>query len=155
MTNPKEILRGLENERFSEVLAASPRQFREELFRRAGIKAKKKGAKFSLTAARDTLDAKVKRFIDALRNGEDLGSDGDEALEEVIRNYLYTKRSLLADALDHFGIPHDNGLTDADLDFIEELTAEQGTALRGLLLEKKHDPADVDLYLAYMQIPTS
>lgn len=134
-------------ERFSEVVSASPRKLREEIYRRLGVKAKKNSS-FSLKKSED--DDRAKKLFASLQNGEPVA---DEVLEELIRNYLYVRRELLADALDHFQVPHENGLTDAEIDFLSELPKEKSAELRKLLLAK-HQPQDVELYFAYMNIPS-
>lgn len=134
-------------DRFTEVVSASPRKVREELYRRLGLKPKKNSA-FALKKAED--DDRSGRLLAAIQNGEAVA---DEVLEELIRSYLSFRRELLADALDHFEIPHENGLTDQEIDFLSELPKDKATALRKLLLSK-HQPADVDLYFAYMNIPS-
>jgi hypothetical protein len=145
MANPNQILRQLDSELFYEVLNASPKKFREELFRRAGIK--NKGGAFALTASGKT-EARAKKLRAQLLEGFDLQT---ELSEEVIRNYLYTRRPLLAEALDFLGVEHDNGLTDNDLEFLAELPPERRTHLRDLLY-RNHAQPDVDLYLAFMDL---
>lgn len=145
MATPTEIVRRLEADRFAALLGACPKAFREQLFRKSGIRAK--GNTFALSSSSKT-EVRAGKLLDAIKGGLDLG---DDVLEEVIRNYLYTRRGLLADALDHFNVPHEGGLTDADLDFIEELPPEKSRELKTLLVQK-HDPADVELYFAFMNI---
>src|SRR5262245_57333295 len=137
MSNPLELLAQLDSDRFGDVLNASPKKFREELFRRAGIHVKSNA--FSLKTS-------GKNEVRTQKNGMDLSA---EVAEELIRNYLYTRRPMLADALDHFKVPHDNGLTDEDLAFIEKLEPEKGKELKSLLAAK-HDGRDVELYFAFM-----
>lgn len=137
----------MDPDRFSEVVGASPRKIREELYRRLGVKAKKSSA-FAIKKSED--DDRAKKLLAAIQNGE---SVADEVLEELIRNYLYVKRDMLGDALDHFQIPHENGLTDEEIDFLSELPKEKSAELKKLLLAK-HSPADVELYFAYMNIPS-
>lgn len=146
MANPTEILRELEPERFHEILSASPKPFREELFRRAGVRVK--GGAFSVKSVNKNR-ARADKLLGQLKDGMDLG---DEVTEEVIRNYLYTQRPMLNEALDHFGVVHDNGLTDDDLSFIDALEPEKGRALKEKL-EANHPPENVSLYLAFMNIP--
>lgn len=146
MTSPSEIVKRLEPARFSEILSASPKRFREDLFRRAGVRVKT-GA-FSL-ASSSKGQLKTEKLLDAMREGAEIG---DDVLEEAIRNYLYTRRQMLADALDHFQIPHENGLTDHDLDFIGKLPPDKVEALKKAL-EAKYTPEDVALYLAFMNFP--
>src|SRR6185295_16171561 len=105
MPNPLELLAQLDTDRFGDVLNASPKKFREELFRRAGIHVKSNAFTIKTSGKNEV---RTQKLHAALKNGMDLSQ---EVAEELIRNYLYTKRSMLADALDHFKFPHDNGLT--------------------------------------------
>lgn len=146
MATGSDILSKLEAEQFGEVLNASPKKFREEIFRRAGVK--NKGGAFALKANGKT-EVRVKKLRAAILEGFKLE---DELADEVIRNYLYTRRPLLAEALDFLEVEHDEGLTDAELDFIQELAPERGTHLRDLLC-RSHAEADVDLYMAFMNVP--
>lgn len=146
MANPLELLAQLDVDRFGDVLNASPKKFREELFRSAGIHAKSNA--FSLKTSGKN-EVRMQKLHQAVKNGMELKA---EIAEELIRNYLYTKRPMLADALDHFKVAHDNGLTDEDLAFIEKLEPAQGAELKSLLAAK-HDQRDVDLYFAFMNIP--
>jgi hypothetical protein len=146
MPNPLELLAQLDSDRFGDVLNASPKKFREELFRHAGITVKSNA--FSIkTSAKNEM--RTQKLHSALKNGMELKQ---EVAEELIRNYLYTRRPMLADALDHFKVQHDNGLTDEDLSFIEKLEPEKGKELKSLL-SSKHDARDIDLYFAFMNIP--
>ena len=144
--SPNELLSTMSESYFTEVVAASPKKFREEVFRRVGIKSKTGGA-FSLATNKKN-EVRIKRLFQALQEGAALE---DPVAEELIRNYLYTRRTLLADALDFFEVPHDNGLTDADLDFMAKLEKEKAAELRDRLA-KAHPEADVDLYLRFMNI---
>lgn len=146
MPTSHDVLSALDAERFSELVSASPKKFREELYRRAGIRVKSDA--FSLKGSPKN-EVRAQKLHALLRGGLQLG---DQVLEELIRNYLYTRRTLLADALDYFEVPHENGLTDSELDFIEKLKPEDGRALRENLA-LRHDGRDVDLYLAFMNIP--
>lgn len=148
MPTPLELLTHLDAERFAQLLAASPKKFREELFRRAGIRVKAEA--FSLKTQPKN-EVRTQKLMAALKDGIDVG---DGVLEELIRNYLYTRRPMLAEALDHFKVQHDNGLTDEDLAFVENLKPEQGAELRAQLAAK-YDAGDVDLYLAFMNIPVA
>jgi hypothetical protein len=58
---------------------------------------------------------------------------------------------MLAEALDHFEVVHDNGLTDQDISFIESLADDKRAALRARL-ESKFDRDDVALYFLFMKI---
>jgi hypothetical protein len=145
MPNPSQILKVLPSERFAQILAASPKSFREELFRKAGVRVKADA--FSLSSAPKN-QLRTEKLLQALHEGVDVGED---VFEEVIRNYLYTRRSMLADALDHLKIQHDQGLTEADLTFLDDLPKDKRLELRQLL-EAKYDRSDVELYLRFMNL---
>ena len=147
MATAVELLTRMSAEQFSSVVQVAPKKVREELFRRAGIK--NRGGAFSLRTSQKT-EARIRKLYDALSGG---GLEvPDELMDEVIRQYLYHRRDLLAEALDFLEVEHDHGLTDADLDFVSELPAEKGKQLRDVLV-RSHEEADVDLYLGFMQIP--
>lgn len=146
MASARDMLLDQTNDRFGEIVFASPKKFREEVFRRAGIRAKKGGA-FALSSAKKN-DVRVQKLMEAIQGGADVP---DDLLAELVRNYLYTRRALLAEALDFLEVEHEEGLTDADLDFIEELPKERIAQLRDVL-ERNHDKADVELYLRFMNV---
>lgn len=148
MASPNDILLKLDGDHFGAVIAASPKKFREEIFRRAGVKNRGGGA-FALKSTGKN-NARMKKLRKAMLEGFELEA---ELAEELIRNYLYTRRPMLAEALDFLEVEHDEGLTDADLDFIQELPAERGRHLRELLC-RQHAEADVDMYLTFMDVPT-
>ncbi len=147
MAKSFELLGRLSSDQFTTVVNMSPKKVREELFRRAGVK--NRGGAFALKSNQKT-EARIKKLYEAMVGGSELP---DELGEEVIRQYLYHRRSLLSDALDFLGVEHDEGLTDADLDFLEELDPDKASSLRQALV-KDHDESDVDLYLGFMKIPT-
>ena len=147
MAKAFELLGRLSPEQFTTVINLCPKKVREELFRRAGIK--NRGGAFALKSSQKT-EARIRKLHEAMSSGAELP---DELGEEVIRQYLYHRRELLSDALDFLEVEHDEGLTEADLDFVEELEPAKGSALRGKLLER-HDEQDIDLYLGFMKIRT-
>jgi hypothetical protein len=139
----RETLKTLSPERMDALLRAAPRKVREELYRRLGIKAK--SATFSL---KSRSAEKGQRVLQCLAEGRD---PGQEVLEELVRNHLYGQRALLAAALDHLGVRHNDGLTDQDLDFLASLEPKKVKALEAALAD--HDPVDVRLYLELMHVP--
>lgn len=142
-TRYTEIVRGFSREKFVEVLGASTRQSREAYFQRHGIKAPPSGRGFTKPGAKN--EARAAALYDAL------GERVDEQLaEEVVRTWLLGKRPMLAAALDHLKIEHENGLTDSDdVDRFEKLDAGEVKALTGALTSVA--PADeVKAYLLYM-----
>lgn len=146
MAELRELLVRLDPDHFDAVVRASPKRFREEVFRRAGIRSR--AGAFSIKSVSKT-EARVKRLQEVL--GEKYPLD-DEVLEELLRNYLYTRRSLLAEALDFLEVKHEDGLTDEDLEFVEKLAPEKVGQLRDILY-RHHEERDVDLYLGFMNVP--
>jgi hypothetical protein len=61
------------------------------------------------------------------------------------------RRDLLATALDHLGIAHEQGLTTTDIDQFSKLTKAETKALYQKLCEK-HDADDARLYLKFMKV---
>lgn len=148
MATSSELIAQMDEARFSAVFLSSPKKVREEIFRRTGIKHKKSG--FSLASTNKNA-VRTKKLFAAISGGKELT---EEIGDELIRNYLYTRRGLLAQALDFFGVEHQEGLTDAELDFMTELEPEKVQELKAALTAE-HDPADVELYLRFMKIPLS
>lgn len=146
MATPIEILSALPPDRLRVLVDAAPRKVREELFRSAGIKTK--SSTYSLRSGDKS--ARYDRLKEKLQAGEVRST---EAADEVIRSYLGQRPALLGHALDHFEVPHREGFTDQELDFMAELKPQQVAALRKHLAEQGHDEADIELYCRYMSVP--
>ncbi|MEL6543278.1 MAG: hypothetical protein AAFQ82_01560 [Myxococcota bacterium] len=139
-----EILRSVSKEKFHEILNASARKSRETYFARHGIKAPKKaGAGFQKPGAKN--EARAHGLYSALLEMTD-----DELSEEILRVYLLGKRDMLAAALDHLGIEHQNGLTESD--DVEKFEGLKGKDLKQLVahIGEAAGSDDVALYLKYM-----
>ena len=100
---------------FTELVAVSPRKVRETLFQRLGIKAKKTiGLKVHAKA-----EDRTKKLHEKLKTAT---TDQENRLcEELVRNWLYTKRPLLKATLDYLNIKNDNGLVDEEPTFFQEI----------------------------------
>lgn len=146
MASLRDILLEQGSERVGTILQACPRKTREELFRRLGIKGKGRRTGFKL---KSTSDERSEKFFEALSETERVQ---DEVLQELVRSYLYTRRPLLADALDFLEVPHKEGLTDDDIDFITELPEDRARALQQRLTAQ-HGEEDTKLYLRFMNVP--
>lgn len=147
MTTAIELLTEMPTEKFTEIINASPRNFRESLFRAAGVKAKSRTFKVKSTSKSAV---KAKKLHERVKDGFEIETD---VSEELIRNYLFTRRDMLGAALTALGVEHDNGLTDEDLDtIVEELSPDKSKALKDELSES-HNPFDVDLYMRFMNFP--
>lgn len=147
MTWPIDIVRDISETKFAEMFAVNPRSVREALFSRLGIKAQTRRIGIR-TSAKNTerIHILYERLV-----GRDSKMERELA-SELIRNWLYTQRPLLADTLGHFEIKHDNGLTDTEIDFFEKLDADQVRQLCELLVPR-YGVEDVALYLRYVKVP--
>ena len=140
------ILRALSPERFAQVLARSSRQAKEGYFARHQIRVAaasgpvKLGAGHKMQARLMGLHAKLQQV------------DDEAMCEEMLRFYLLGQRPMLAAALDHLGIPHEDGLTESeDVAKLATMTPIERAELVALVVDQKAaSQADVELYLAYM-----
>ena len=132
---------------FAELIAASPRKVRETLFQRMGIKAKKTiGLK-----VHGKLEDRTKKLHEKLK-GATLENE-NRLCEELLRNWLYTKRPLLKATLDYLSIKNDNGLVDEDPVFFQELTADKVKELVSYLKGGGYAPEHIALYLHFVKTP--
>jgi hypothetical protein len=140
------LVGGLTEETFGEVIAASPRKIRETLFTRLNIKAKK-----TITLKlQNKLEDRTKKLHERLKSAQ--SANEDKLCEELILNWLYTKRPLLKATLDHLGVKNDNGLVDDEPTFFKELSKDKSKALIDALRDA-YPPEHIRLYLAFMGVP--
>ncbi|MBN1960521.1 MAG: hypothetical protein JW841_06215 [Deltaproteobacteria bacterium] len=137
------ILRTLSAEKFVEVLSASSRKARETYFHRHNVRAPQSSSRLPKPGAKN--EARTAELFRLLQNQDD-----DELCEEILRTFLLTKRAMLAKALDHLGIPHQDGLTESeDVSKFEKLSAKDIRALVKVLDEVA--PKDeITIYLKFM-----
>ena len=144
-TNYMEIVRSLSDEKFGEIFSASSRQARETYFHRHGIKAPKKSGRMLRAGEKNAL--RIKALYKTLMDKEDR-----EMVEEILRTWLLVKRSLLAAALDHLGIEHNEGLTDSDdIERFENLSVKEVQEMVGALSDVA-DRDEISIYLRYMGV---
>lgn len=142
-TRYTDIVRGLSKEKFVEVLGVSTRTSREAYFHRHGIKSPPSSRGFSKPGAKN--EARAASLYEAMQERVD-----EQVAEEIVRTWLLGKRPMLAAALDHLKIEHDNGLTESDdVDRFEKLSAAEVKDMVKALT--KVAPADeIKAYLKYM-----
>ncbi len=142
-TRYTDIVRGMSKEKFVEVLSVSTRTSREAYFHRHNIKAPPSGRGFTKPGAKN--EARAAGLYEALMERVD-----EQVAEEIVRTWLLGKRPMLAAALDHLKIAHDNGLTESDdVDRFEKLSAAELKEMVKTL--SKVAPADeIKAYLKYM-----
>jgi hypothetical protein len=140
------ILRGLSPERFAHILAGSGRKAKETYFARHGIRNVPTVGRVKLGAGHKT-QARISALYQAVQKRED-----EPMGEEILRLYLLGQRPLLATALDHLGIAHEDGLTESDeVSRLATLTPIERAELIALVVDKKvATQEDAELYLTYM-----
>ncbi len=149
MAWPIDIIADLSTEQFAEIFAVNPRGVREALFSKLGIKAQTRRIGLSVGGKNaERVKALYDRLVDENSKVE------LELASELLRNWLYTQRPLLVDTLDHFEVKHDNGLTEAEIEFFEELEKEKVEELCKLLVPK-HGKHAVGIYLRYLKVPAT
>ncbi|MEE2962099.1 MAG: hypothetical protein VYA34_15305 [Myxococcota bacterium] len=147
MTDYTEIVRELAEEKFTEIFQASGRKAKETYFARHQIKAKSSRRH---RRPGDKTRERIVRLFNLLKEHQD-----DEMVEEILRVWLLSKRPMLAAALDHLGIEHDDGLTESDdLSKITGLGEDDLTILVGKLKEVA-SVADIEVYLKYLGVSDS
>lgn len=137
----------MSEETFSELVSASPRKIRETLFQRLGIKAKKT---IGLKVHAKTED-RTKKLHERLKAADT--ENENRLCEELVRNWLFTKRDLLKATLDHLGVKNDNGLVDEEPTFFTELSAEKVKELVDALKKQGFHIEHIHAYLAFVGTP--
>lgn len=132
---------------FADVIASSPRKIRETLFGRLGIKAKKRSVGLRVHGK---LEERTKKLHARLKEAS--SKQESDLCEELVRNWLYTKRELLKDTLDFLGVENDNGLIDEEPTFFQELEKEKVQALVEAMKDKGHAPETIEVYLRYVEV---
>ena len=140
-----DVLRSVSLEKFTEIFSACSRKARETYFHRHGVRSPSKTTRLPKPGAKT--EARIARLYEVLQDKED-----DEMAEEILRTWLLTKRPMLAAALDHLGIEHENGLTESDeIKKFEKLGKREVKALVEKL--EPHAPReDIGVYLKFMGV---
>ena len=147
---PSRIIGAMSRARFFDVMSRSPRQVRETLFNRLHIKAD--GRKTIIPRPHQKNEERLQKLHGRLAECPATAKNEQELCEELIRNWLMTRRPMLAAAMDLFEVKHDQGLTEQDLDFLEKLEAGKVKSLVESLLQK-FEPEEVAIYLRVQKIP--
>ena len=141
-----DILCSVPAEKFQEIFSTSSRKARETYFHRHGVKASGAASRLPKPGAKN--EERTAKLFDLLKDESD-----DEMSEEILRSWLLTKRSMLAAALDHLGIKHDNGLTESDE--IKKFEKLSGGDIKALVkkLEGVAAKEEIAIYLRFMGTP--
>ena len=141
------MVTGMSAETFQDVIASSPRRIRETLFGRLGIKAKKRGLGIQVHGKQEE---RTRKLHERLKQGTT--KQENDLCEELVRNWLFTKRPMLKATLDHLGIENDNGLIEQEPTFFQELEADKVKDMWSTLTEEF--PAEhVRVYLEFVKTP--
>ena len=140
------LLERLSDELMAEIYALCPRRVRNMLEGKYGHGKPRNGRQVSLKFGKNRAQEAL-----TVRAGIVAGGDTQMA-EELIKTYLYGKRPLLKDTLDYLGLPNEDGLTDGELDVLEQATPETLRALFAVLREKGHSIEDIALYFAFTKV---
>ncbi len=140
------ILTSLGPERFADVVGGSGRKAKETYFARHGIRVAPQVGRVKLGSGHK-MQARIAALFEVLQGRED-----EPMSEEILRLYLLGQRPLLALALDHLGIPHEDGLTESEeVSRLATLTPIERAELVALAVDQKVATSeDVQLYLDYM-----
>ena|SRR5688500_13906918 len=142
-----DLVAKMSEDTFAELVSASPRKIRETLFQRLGIKAKKTiGLK-----VHGKLEDRTRKLHEKLKAAQT--EQEDRLCEELVRNWLYTKRPLLKATLDYLNIKNDNGLVDEEPTFFTELSAEKVKETVEHLKGQGFAPEHIALYLHFVKTP--
>ncbi len=136
----------MSEETFADVIQASPRKIRETLFARLGIKAKKQ---IGLKVHAKT-EERTKKLHERLKGAQT--KQEDDLCQELMRNWLYTKRAMLKAVLDHLGVKNDNGLVDEEPTFFTELSAEKVREIFAVL-KGTYPTEHLAIYLRFVKTP--
>ena len=141
-----DILCSVPAEKFQEIFSTSSRKARETYFHRHGVKASGAASRLPKPGAKN--EERTAKLFDLLKDESD-----DEMSEEILRSWLLTKRPMLAAALDHLGIKHDNGLTESDE--IKKFEKLSGGDIKALVkkLEGVAAKEEIAIYLRFMGTP--
>ncbi len=150
MLRPSQIIGAMSPAKFSEMMAKSPRTVRETLFNRLQIKAS--AMKSVVPKPHQKNEERIKRLHNRLAEVATTAKNEQELCEELLRNWLVGKNPMLAATMDHFGVKHENGLTEQEIDFLEKLEPEKARSL-ATLLAGKFDQEEVAIYLRFLKVP--
>jgi len=140
-----ELLEKIDDDKFVEIYLACSRKIRNML---EGIylKKRKKGRKVSLKAGKNKAKAAL-----SVRNGI-VDAAEEQMAEEIFKTWLYARRDLLKAALDFFEIENEDGITESDLDDLEQAPVEKLVSLREKLVVDGIELKDLAIYLAFMKV---
>lgn len=140
------MLRQISADTFGSLMHEAGRKAREGVFARHNVRAPK--APKTSIALSSKNEARSNKLFEVLQHTE------DEALcEELLRQLFLRHRKLLAKALDEIGVPHEDGLTNADelSRFADMNDAAAHTLVASLVHSGVEGHELAHLYVAFMR----
>ncbi|MES2504148.1 MAG: hypothetical protein V4534_04635 [Myxococcota bacterium] len=141
------IISNTSDKTFAEMMNSCSRKVRETLFSRLGIKSKTSGVTLQLGQKRDD---QARKLHDKFKSSDSKAES--DVCQELIRNWLYTKRPMLKETLDFLKIPNQDGLVETELDFFKELPAGDVKSVFEHV-SKQYEPEHVWIYLNFVEAP--
>ena len=132
---------------FAAIVASCSRSVRDTLYARLGIKSTTSGVTLQLGKKRDD---QVKQLHERFKNSS--SKSESDVCQEIIRNWLYTKRPMLKETLDFLKIPNQDGLVETELDFFKKLSDSDAKAVFKHV-SAKFEPEHVWVYLNFVEVP--
>ncbi len=142
---PKDLYLRLEAHELSTILAACPRRLREGFFQSLELKRGRPAMSFRRPKQDED---RIKSAIQLLPGAQ----PSDQLLADILRHFFLLDRALLENALDHFNIPHQGGLTEADLAPLTSLQEDERRSFVESMAAKGHAARTVELYLDFLAI---
>lgn len=146
--NSTAIIAHISDQTFAEMIRCCSRQVRETLLTRLGIKAKNSGVTLQLGQKREE---QVRKLHEKFKQSDSKAEL--DVCQEIIRNWLYTKRPMLKAALDFLGVPNQDGLVETELDFFKDISEAQAKSLFEHI-SKDFAPEHVWIYLNFVEVPS-
>ena len=142
---PKDLYLRLEADELSTILAACPRRLREGFFQALELKRSRPAMSFRRPKQDEDRIGSAIQLLPAAQ-------PSDQLLADILRHFFLLDRALLEDALNHFRIPHQGGLTEGDLSPLTSLAGDERASFVKDMAAKGHERRTVELYLDFLAI---
>lgn len=146
--DPIALISQVSDQTFSSMIASCSRKVRDTLYARLGIKSNISGVTLQLGKKRED---QVKKLHEKFKNSDSQAES--EVCQEIIRNWLYTKRPMLKATLDFLKIPNQEGLVDTELEFFKNMSESDAKAVFEHV-SQQFEPEHVWIYLNFVEVPS-
>lgn len=146
--DPIALISQTSEQTFSNMIASCSRKVRDTLCARLGIKSQASGVTLQLGKKREE---QVKKLHEKFKNSDSKAES--DVCQEIIRNWLYTKRPMLRATLDYLKIPNQDGLVETELDFFKKMSESEANAVFQHI-SQQFEPEHVWIYLNFVEVPS-